>query len=356
MNFRTPILRVSGILAVAGVVWLLAQDSRPASRVEPTPPARPHRLPRIEGRVRARARSPAVRDEVDAFVSLCAARGDEVVPELLGLLRDRPDVVFEPRWTFMDGRVKGYPTLRSAYIAALLLIPGQDSTAALLEVLDLTRSVEETFQIAHGLAQRGERHWTATAVERALAEGTASQRPVRQSLIELAAREDPVETSAQIVAGAPRGDDATDPHVLGHGVRALPLDTAMLAGQRLLEDASVTAKAKGRILRGLCDRDEIDVFQRFERIVRRGSWSGELRLELAYAAAGAEGFHRDAVAYSLARAASKGVRPHEIRARYHRRLEEVARLVGAALADLPAEDPRVQSLRRMLDNHRRRIK
>jgi hypothetical protein len=352
------------VLAVAAVAGLLLYQygvAPPEARRPAVPAAPEHReppevvaapLPGIEARLRGRARTPEVQDELDQFVTLCVARGTEVVPDLLARLRDRPDIILELRWRFHEGRVKGYPTLRSAYLTALVLIPGREAAAALREILDLTRSVEETYQIARGLAERGERGWAVTAVARALQPGTAAQRSTQEMLMELAARGDPVETSAQLVARAPRGRDATDPHVLGLALEVLPLDTAMLAGQTLLEDAAVTGKAKRRVLRNLCSRDEIDVFARLRRMLESGSLAADLRVDAAYAAANARGFHTDRIAYSLARAGKPGPRPHEIRDRFQRRLEEVTLVVETVVADLPPQDPRAQSMRRMLARHK----
>ncbi|MHC4164981.1 MAG: hypothetical protein ACYSUM_22940 [Planctomycetota bacterium] len=356
------------VLAAAGVAGLLlygnrsepATGGRPATPTDPQPRAAPPTntsapLPDIEAQLRGRARMPGVQADLDRFVSLCVARGSDVVPQLLERLRDRPDVVFEPRWVFSGRRVKGYPTLRSAYLTALILIEGRDAEEALRDVLDLTQSVEETHQIAHGLLGRGARGWVATAVERALQPGTAVQRPTQKSLLEIAAEANPAETSVLLVARAPRGNDATDPTVLSHGLKALPLDTAVYTGQTLLDDVEVTGKAKKRILRDLCGREEIDVFDRLQESMQRGTWSESLRLDVAYAAANAPAFFTDPIHYSMAKAAGRGPRLYQIRERYNRRLQEVEQLIAAALAHLPADDARVLSLRRMLDKHRQRL-
>jgi hypothetical protein len=194
-----------------------------------------------------------------------------------------------------------------------------------------------------------------TAVERALQPGAPGQRPTRKSLLEIAAEADPAETSTLLIARAPRGRDATDPTVLTHGLKALPLDTAMFTGTTLLDDVEVTGKTKTRVLRDLCSREELDVFDRLRRSVQRGTWSESLRLDLAYAAANAPAFFTDPIQYSIARAAGRGPELYQIRERYNRRLQEVEQLVAAALAHLNDDDPRVLSLQRMLDKHRRRL-
>jgi hypothetical protein len=362
-------LLVVAVLAAVGVAGLLlyvhrperAGGGRPATPVDPQARPVPRAdtsppLPDIEAQLRGRYRTPGVQADLDGFVSLCVARGNEIVPQLLQRLRDRPDIVFEPRWVFTDRRVKGYPTLRSAYLTALILIEGRDAEEALRDVLVLTQSVEETHQIAHGLHQRGARDWVATAVERALQPADPAQRPTRKSLLEIAAEADPAETSALLVARAPRGNDATDPTVLSHGLKALPLDTAMHTGQTLLDDVEVTGKAKQRILRDLCSREEVDVFDRLRRSMQRGAWSESLRLNLAYAAAAAPAFYTDPIQYSMAKAAADGPRLYQIRERYNRRLQEVEQLVAAATAHLPADDPRVLSVGRMLEKHRQRLR
>ncbi|MHC4818475.1 MAG: hypothetical protein ACYTF8_10515 [Planctomycetota bacterium] len=356
-------------LAAAGVAGLLLYGNRsePVTGGRPTTPADPQPraappadaavpLPDVEEQLRGRARMPGVQADIDRFVSLCVARGSEVVPQLLERLRDRPDIVFEPRWVFAKKRVKGYPTLRSAYITALILIDGRDAEEALREVLDLTQSVEETHQIAHGLLGRGARGWAPTAVERALQPGTAVQRPTRESLLEIAAEADPAQTSVLLIARAPRGNDATDPTVLSHGLKALPFDTAVYTGQSLLDDVEVTGKTKKRVLRDLFSREEVDVFDRLRRSMQRGTWSEALRLDVAYAAANAQAFFTDPIQHSMAKAANDGPRLYRIRERFDRRLGEVEQLVSAALAHLPRDDPRVQSLGRMLEKHRQRLK
>jgi len=360
------------VVAAAGVAGLLLYGNRsertpggrPAAPTDPRrppppppPPAdAPAPLPNIEAQLRGRARVPGVQADIDRFVSLCVARGSEIVPQLLERLRDRPDVAFEPRWMFDERRVKGYPTLRSAYLTALILIEGREAEEALRVVLDLTQSVEETHQIAHGLQGRGARGWATTAIERALQPGTAAQRPTRKSLLEIAAEADPAATSVLLVARAPRGNDATDPTVLSHGLKALPIDTAMFTGQKLLNDAEVTGKAKKRILRDLCSREETDIFDRLRRSVQRGTWSESLRLDVAYAAAGAPAFFTDPIRYSAAKAGGRGPELYQIRERYTRRLQDVEQLVATALAHLPRDDARVLSLRRMLAKHRQRLR
>ncbi|MHC4817994.1 MAG: hypothetical protein ACYTF8_08060 [Planctomycetota bacterium] len=356
------------VVAAAGVAGLLLIENRPertpggrpAAPADPRgPPPPPEEeaapLPFIEEQLRGRARRPGVQADIDRFVSLCVARGSEVVPQLLERLRDRPDVLFQPRWVFDERRVKGYPTLRSAYLTALILIEGREAEEALRDVLDLTQSVEETHQIAHGLLGRGARGWETPAIERALQPGAAAQRPTRKSLLEIVAEADPAETSMLLVARAPRGNDATDPTVLSHGLKVLPIDTAMHTGQTLLDDAEVTGKAKKRILRDLCSREETDVFDRLRRSVQRGMWSESLRLDVAYAAANAPAFFIDPIRYSSAKAGGRGPELYQIRERYTRRLQEVERLVAAALAHLPADDARVLSLGRMLAKHRQRL-
>lgn len=357
------------VLAAAGVAGLLlyenrselAPGGRPATSGDPpsrtAPPADAVApLPDIEAELRGRYRRPGVQADLDRFVSLCVARGSEAVPQLLERLRNRPDIVFEPRWVFTERRVKGYPTLRSAYITALTLIEGRDAEEALRDVLELTQSVEETHQIAHGLLERGARGWARTAIERALQPGNPAQRPTRKSLLEIAAEADPAEMSVLLIARAPRGDDATDPTVLSHGLKALPLDSAVHAGQTLLDDVEVTAKTKKRLLRDLCARAEVDVFDRLRRSMQRGTWSEGLRLDIAYAAANAQPLFTDAIQYSMAKAANDGPRLYQIRERYNRRLAEVEQLVTAALAHLPADDARVRSLDRMLEKHRQRLR
>lgn len=357
------------LVAAAGVAGLLlygnrserAAGGRPAAPADPpsrtAPPAHAAApLPDIEAELRGRYRLPGVQADLDRFVSLCVARGSEVVPQLLERLRDRPDLVFEPRWVFSERRVKGYPTLRSAYITALTLIEGREAEEALRDVLELTQSVEETHQIAHGLLERGAHGWERTAVERALQPGNAAQRPTQKSLLEIAAEADPAETSVLIIARAPRGPDASDPTVLSHGLKVLPLDTAIHTGQTLLDDVEVTGKAKKRLLRDLCGREEVDVFDGLRRSMHRGTWSEGLRLDIAYAAASAQPLFTDAIQYSMAKAAHDGPRLYRIRERYNRRLAEVEQLVTAALAHLPADDARVRSLHRMLEKHRQRLK
>ena len=166
---RGPV--VAALLALCAVAGLLAYGhwgrgstpDRPGQddpEVRDGPPAPPPPLRDVEAVARARPQEPATQDDLRAFVADCVARGAAAVPDLLTLLKNRPDVALAPRWRFRDGRPEGgYPTLRSAYLDALASIPGREAGDALREVLDLTGSLEETYQIASALAVRDEAGW-----------------------------------------------------------------------------------------------------------------------------------------------------------------------------------------------------
>jgi hypothetical protein len=254
-------------------------------------------------------------------------------------------------WRFAGGRpAGGYPTLRSAYIDALASIPGADATAALLEVLDLTSSVEETFQIAWALDERGEGRWVAVSLERAAAERNATAQPVQEALVALAARADPAGTAAQVLALAPRGEDPRDPKILAGALEGLPLAVAIETARRVLDDRTVTATARDRHLESLFEREEPEVLEHVRERIR--AEPPDRRIAVAFAALRSGTFQRDVVARDVAQARGDAAEALRLRERYARRLDEVTRLVETALDEVSAEDPRARNLRRSLDRHR----
>jgi hypothetical protein len=344
---------------VAGLLYVFRHAVRRSLRgaplraaapvVPPAPPVSgPEDVPDVARRVRTLQHAPEVQQLLAEFVRECARRGAPAVFELRARLTDEPDVEIEPRWMFEDGRLRGFPSLRSAYIAALLAIPGAEARDALLGVLAATSSADEAYLIASGLARRGEGGFTAAAVDRALKAGPGDAE-VAGELIALVTRADPDGTAEEVIARSPRGEDGTDPARLSAALELLPSDRAVATARGLLLDASVTRKGKERYIESLCNRGETAVFATLRDAASEGLLDRELRLSLAYAACRSRAFYLDQAAYA---AAAEGVPREEIRDRYLRRLEEVERLVAAAVPEDAASGPVLETLRRRLSEQR----
>jgi len=364
------ILILAAAVATVGVIGLLVfnddeptRDREQASAAPDVPaptgpdaPA-PRALPDVETRARNAPRDPATQDALRRFVADCAASGDEAVAELVGRLRDRPDVKFFLPWRFKEGRLAEYPTLRAAYLDALSRIPGEAATTALREILDLTGSIEETALISFALTERGESRWVQPALERIGQGFTPANRAVHEHLLALAVKTDPAETAARLVAAAPRAGQTADPQVLAGGLTLLPLMSAMSTARELLEDPAITGKAKGRYLEAFCNRSEPEVYAGLRDMLSRGEWTEERRVEIAFAASRGSAFFRDAIEHGRAKARNSGD-VAAIRARYDRRLTELESLMRAALGPelFDSDDPRARSLRRSLAGHQTRLK
>ncbi len=316
----------------------------------PAPPiSAPEDVPDVARRVRALQHAPEVQQLLEEFVRECARRGSPAVAELRARLANEPDVEIAPHWTFEDGRPRGFPSLRAAYIAALLEIPGTEARDALLGVLAATSSADEAYQIAAGLARRGESGFTAPALDRALKAGPGDVE-VATEIVSLVARADPAGTAEEVIARSPRGEDGTDPARLAQALELLPADRAVATARGLLADPAVTRKGKERYLESLCNRGDPEVFATLREAANEGLIDRELRRSMAYAACRSRAFTLDQVAYAAAGpdAAPKA----EIRERYARRLEEVERLVAAAVPADESSGPVLESLRRRLSDLR----
>jgi len=322
-----------------------------APQAPPEPPAGP--VSNVAPRVRTLRHAPEAQRLLGDFVRECAAKGVEAVDELRTRLRDEPDVELEPRWTFENGRVRGFPSLRSAYIAALLEIPGPQARDALLEALATTASTDEAYQIVAGLHRRDEGGFTSAALDCAVKAGPGDAE-VATEIVALAAKADPDGTAAEVISRSPRDSDGTDPALLAHALENLPTKQAVATGRTLLEDPRVTNQGKERYLRSLCDRGELEVFASLREIAETGSVDRELRVTMAYAAVGSRAFYIDQGQYNAAGAGAAGERA-QIRERYLRRLEEVERLIDAAVP--PGETSRtlIESLRSRIAEHRTRL-
>ncbi len=319
---------------------------RPVARTVPDAPSdpAPDRLPDVARRVRTLRHAPEVQEVLLDLVKAAARLGPAAVEDLRSRLRDQPDVVFEPRWIFEDGRPRRFATLRSAYLAALLGITGPEAHDALIEALALTGSVDEAYQIAAGLERRGEGGFTPGALERALKAGPGHVE-VAQEIVTLVARADPEGTAAEIVARSPRGEDGTDPTLLAQALERLPLEHALGTGKGLLADPQVTRRAKARYLEGLCDRGEPELFASLRDVANEGFMDRDLRVTLAYRAVGSGAFDEDRIEYATA---AEGAPRAGIRARYERRLAEVELLIHAAIPPGEGSGPLLESLRRQL--------
>lgn len=310
-------------------------------------PSPPRPLPRIDESAGAQG--------LAAFVAACIAQGEAAVPELLRVLGEGYDRQVEPRWIFVDGRTKGYPTLRSAYIAALRAIPGDRSTAALRQVLRDTKSVEETYLLALALKERAETAFAPTLVERIPPEPAPALLPIQWAMVDLGAQMDPSATAARLEATAPRGDDGSDPQVFSRALGSLPLATATASGRALLLDAAVTPRAKSRYLRSLLNRPEMEMLQMVEEVVGLGQLSDEVKTDLSYAAVESDAFRLDTIAHQQALAERDDLAAKRVSDRFQLRIEQTTRLMSTSLGiDVAtSDDPRAASLRKKLETLRK---
>ncbi|MFI5403608.1 MAG: hypothetical protein ACHQ1G_11780, partial [Planctomycetota bacterium] len=307
----------------------------------------PDRLPDVARRVRILEHAPEAQQILQDLVREAARRGAAAVEELRARLFDEPDVMLERRWTFENGRVRGFPTLRSAYLSALLEIPGPEARDALLEAIALTRSADEAYQIAAGLERRGEGGFAGAAIDRALGAGPGDV-DVARELMGLAARAEPEMTAKEIVARSPRGEDGTDPAMLGLGLEAMPVAQAFSTAKGLLADPDVTRQGKQRYLQSLCDRGEPELLASLREVANEGFLDRELRITMAYRAVGSAAFYADRAAYAAADPGSASDARAQIRARYERRLAEAELLIDAAVPDGEGSALVLESLRTRL--------
>lgn len=303
--------------------------------------------------VRRAPQSPRTQKDLAAFVVGLAARGSAAVPEILAFLRSGEDVELRKVWSFEQGELRDYPTLRSAYLEALRRISGGDSDRALRELFPTARSLEESYCIALALSERGDGSWTDSLAQRVGAAAEPARLGLQTAMVELAARTDPVGTARQVEVSAPRGEDGTDPQPLAAALRALPLDAARATAERLLGDAAVTPRAKGRYLDSIFRRGEPEIFDSVRSLLAGGALAGDLAVTAANAAVNSYGFVEDIQEIHRARADRDGAAEQLALARFGRRIEAARALVGAAFAVDPGntQDARALSCLRMLEAH-----
>lgn len=348
------LLLLGAIIAVAGVTGLLLKKRDPGHAGSKPSRDPGHAQPEQRPEPPEAEPLPDHRDR-RGFLQTCAARGPEVVPQLLKRLRSGQDETHQPRWVFRAGKLDGFPTLRALYLATLASITGEEATAALAEVLSSTGSVEETYLICVSLQARGDRAWSVICLERAAAEPTPVTLPILEAMVELAARDNADEACAQLVRTAPRGQDPTEPRVFARALAVVPVARATATVAAVLDLPEVTTRAKARYLRALCNRPEPEVLNALRAVVDRGGLSLRIRTELAYAAADSMAFSLDAHAYQRAVAEGKIRSAASIRARFDRRMEEVKHLIAGAL-DVDVDrgtDPKAAALRRRLERHKK---
>lgn len=298
----------------------------------------------------------ASQDALAAFVAECRRRGEEVVPILLRRLRLDEDMPTQPRWVFKKGKLVGYPTLRSAYIAALAGIRGESADLALQQLMHSARSAEESYLIAVSLEGRDVGGWSADLLQRAR-EGDAANQGLRMEMARFAARSDPVGAAAFIVESAPRGESTDSGRVLAAAATALPVDIALAATGRVLDDDQITNRAKASLVRAMLRRPETGVYQALEQQVAQGKMDRPLRIAAAHEAANNPNFVRDAMDYHRAVAEGDGGQADSIRRRFNDRMDAAEKFIGVALGvDLRStDDQRARAIRRLLDAQKKRL-
>jgi len=292
---------------------------------------------------------PKAQEDLARFVREGREMGADAVPKILQLLRLDNDVRTAPMWKFKDGKLVGYPTLRATYIAALRSIPGEEAGAALVSLLPGAESAEEAYLISLSMQERGLSGWSEDLLTRAQ-KGNAVNRQLRVQMARFAAAKDPVGTAARIVDDAPRGASKSDGRVLLSATISLPLDMAMTATERLIEDQNVTYRAKQLLLAKMLERPEPEVYTALEELMNRREFTEELRIRTAHEAVNNISFFIDMKSYQSAVAAKDTAKADEIRRRFNLRLRHAKRLVSTALRlDVETStDKRAQSLNRRL--------
>jgi hypothetical protein len=306
-------------------------------------------IPDIARAVRRNRRSPRTQKEMAAFVYACKARGKEAVGALREFLKSNEDVAIS-LWQFDGSELRGYPSLRAAYLEALRVIPGTEATNALQEVFDSTGSLEESYYCALALKERGGGDWAQDLLERVdSAKPTGQQLHILPAMVGLAAVEDPVATAEKIEQRAPRGADRSDPRVLATGLSKMPIEAALATSDRLLGDPTVTTRAKSRYLSMLLrKRLEVEVISSVRRAVERGGMEPELVTHAVNDAVSSVGFIEDSRLYQMAVVEDDRVAAGKASDRFKRRMEEARRLVTAAFGP-GSSDPRAQLALKRLD-------
>jgi hypothetical protein len=333
------------------------RDGRPPPPSADSPPAvldRPRvavPLPDVVASAKARPQSPRTQKELATFVMACAARGAEAVEELLRFLRTGEDVQLQPLWQLAEGELKEYPSLRSAYIEALRLVPGKESTEALQEVFRKTASLGESCLAALALAERGEGGWGRDLLERAAkAEGAPHQMHLVRQAAELAGASDPAAAEEFLFASAPRGGARADPMGVAAALTTLPAPSARAAALRLLGDPAVTVLAKSRYVRAIGARRDPEAMAILREALELSGMEGDLRVDAANAAVNSPAIAMDLGAIDVARANGDGAAESAARQRVAARIQEARRVVGVALGVDPAntDDARAATLLRRL--------
>jgi hypothetical protein len=345
---------LAAILAVAGLCWLLVFDRTPQKSRRETPVVDPDPPPVDRDPPPKAMPDPAT--DPQGFLAECARRGGEAVPDILAFLESGEDKQLEPRWKLVDGKLATLPTLRSLYIEALRRIPGSDAAAALKATLQrAAKSIEESYQVAYALHERGERDWAPTLLERATGYGTPPIAEFKRAMVALAARSEPDTTAEFIVERAPRNDDATEPRIPATALAELPIGHATSAAQRLMADQQVTPKAKSYYVRSLCARPEVEAIRALTTMAERGELDEQVRLDAAYAAANGDGFRLDLIDYQKGVAKGDADATAAARDRFDRRFAEVKLFIRAALGvDVDSgTGSRAASLRKILERQRK---
>jgi len=355
------IVALVALAAVVGALVVLKKSDGGRRRPPPSesgdaepgePSEEPGSLPDVAARIRNFERAPASQQILADFVRACVERGAEAVPELAARLRNEPDIALQTRWSFDGDQLQGFPSLRSAYIAALVAIPGPEARDALIDTLDATSSTNEAFHIVAGLVERGDGGFTTAALEKAQRAGPGEMERARE-LVGMTAEADPAGTAAEIVALTPRAEDGRDPAMLARGLEVLPMERAAAAARTLCADPDVTPKAKERYLRSLCDRGEPELLAQLRQLAAEGLLDREMKIKLAYAAVNSNAFYLDKARFDVAAAGGDPVPQAEIREVYDRRLREVELIIEAAVpAEVEGAGPLLESLQRRLEEKR----
>lgn len=329
-------------------------DGLPAARSDEPQPDRtkqePHALATeaTMAEVRRDPRSARAQECLAGFVARCTARGAAAVPELVAFLHDGDDIDCERAWDVVDGELRGYPTLRAAFVDALRRIPGPESTAALRNLVGTTRSGGEAYLAALTLRRRGETGWEPSLLRLVGADDADPRtRGVQGPLVELVSVAAPEETARALEDRAPRGAGGPDPGPLARALTHLPWDTAERAGARLLDDPNVTATAKKRYVDALARRLEPGALRVVREALARDALPDAIHRDLVALTVDAPAFRLDARAYAAARKAGDRAALAEIRQRAEARVAEARQVVAILFAGRLGSARAKQALRRV---------
>ncbi len=266
-------------------------------------------------------------------VAEAALRGPAMYPEIRRLLDEGHDVTFKS----YDGDKPGYPTLRVALLAAAEATGDPEAAALILDVAQTTQSPVELVFGAHLLDRLG-------ALEPAIAQRTldAFAQPlseqqrkaiggVARQVVAAAAGADPVYAESYLarqirITEGPRADARTLAPILD----GLPADRARAVVETTLHAPDVAEPTKALLAARAAGRSEIELLASLRRTMEGGGLSPAVGTAVARASVSGQAYGRLDRQARTAVKAGDFARAEVVAAEYALRLDETARVLGAA--------------------------